>query len=415
MVLRILTMVALLLSVGCLSEPGQTGPESTAADASASTARSPDDSSQQRQSEPIDDAEQLAIKTNQQIDQLISSFEVQQKEWLSAIGKAKSSAERNQLRADSPVKEFCEQLLPLAEVQPGSAVALRVYREVLMKGDRESKLPAMQGMLEIADASPDSDQTIGTYLLLTQFGFGEAQKIAMNRLFDRSMADLTGADPATSSQAEDMLVQLVASNGDQQVKAKAARELLTRIDNDVRANLSANRLGTIATGVSGELQLAAVQRLVEHHASSNQLVDFLEHGTRRPSWETEQAIKHVCHNTTGHLQARAALAWAKYIRTRTYYSGLNDQQLASFGPQVIDYLRDENDPGELPQIELVLERYVRENEPIIKGAKERLYVLQQLSVGKTAPEIAGADLDGVEFKLSDYRGKVVFLDFWGDW
>ena len=23
--------------------------------------------------------------------------------------------------------------------------------------------------------------------------------------------------------------------------------------------------------------------------------------------------------------------------------------------------------------------------------------------------------DGVKFKLSDYRGKVVVLDFWGDW
>ena len=38
-----------------------------------------------------------------------------------------------------------------------------------------------------------------------------------------------------------------------------------------------------------------------------------------------------------------------------------------------------------------------------------------LGVGKVAPDIEGADLDGVEFKLSDYRGKVVMLDFWGDW
>ena len=37
------------------------------------------------------------------------------------------------------------------------------------------------------------------------------------------------------------------------------------------------------------------------------------------------------------------------------------------------------------------------------------------SVGAQAPEIAAEDLDGVAFKLSDYRGKVVLLDFWGDW
>ena len=36
-------------------------------------------------------------------------------------------------------------------------------------------------------------------------------------------------------------------------------------------------------------------------------------------------------------------------------------------------------------------------------------------IGNLAPEISGADIDGVKFKLSDYRGKVVVLDFWGDW
>lgn len=44
-----------------------------------------------------------------------------------------------------------------------------------------------------------------------------------------------------------------------------------------------------------------------------------------------------------------------------------------------------------------------------------LFELHNLSPGKTAPDIEGEDLDGVPFKLSDYRGKVVMLDFWGDW
>ena len=38
-----------------------------------------------------------------------------------------------------------------------------------------------------------------------------------------------------------------------------------------------------------------------------------------------------------------------------------------------------------------------------------------LDIGEVAPDIVGTDVDGVEFKLSDYRGKVVVLDFWGDW
>jgi hypothetical protein len=35
-----------------------------------------------------------------------------------------------------------------------------------------------------------------------------------------------------------------------------------------------------------------------------------------------------------------------------------------------------------------------------------------LAVGKVAPDIEGPDQDGNKFKLSDYRGKVVLLDFW---
>ena len=35
--------------------------------------------------------------------------------------------------------------------------------------------------------------------------------------------------------------------------------------------------------------------------------------------------------------------------------------------------------------------------------------------GEKAPDISGEDVDGKEFKLSDYRGKVVVLDFWGFW
>lgn len=39
----------------------------------------------------------------------------------------------------------------------------------------------------------------------------------------------------------------------------------------------------------------------------------------------------------------------------------------------------------------------------------------QRRIGVPAPEISGKDLDGVPFKLSDYRGNVIALYFSGDW
>ncbi len=48
-------------------------------------------------------------------------------------------------------------------------------------------------------------------------------------------------------------------------------------------------------------------------------------------------------------------------------------------------------------------------------AEGDLFELQHLQIGMTAPDIEGADVDDQTFKLSDYIGKVVVLDFWGDW
>lgn len=38
-----------------------------------------------------------------------------------------------------------------------------------------------------------------------------------------------------------------------------------------------------------------------------------------------------------------------------------------------------------------------------------------VDIGKSAPDIVGIDADGKKFRLSDYRGKVVLLDFWASW
>jgi hypothetical protein len=44
-----------------------------------------------------------------------------------------------------------------------------------------------------------------------------------------------------------------------------------------------------------------------------------------------------------------------------------------------------------------------------------LYELDHLQLGMQAPDFESVDQDGVAFKLSDYRGKVIVVDFWGFW
>ena len=45
-------------------------------------------------------------------------------------------------------------------------------------------------------------------------------------------------------------------------------------------------------------------------------------------------------------------------------------------------------------------------------ARAELYAIRELCVGKPAPEITGQDIDGRPLKLSDFKRKVVVIDFW---
>ena len=63
------------------------------------------------------------------------------------------------------------------------------------------------------------------------------------------------------------------------------------------------------------------------------------------------------------------------------------------------------------QIESLLAR----KKTLGQEAEARLDEMFNLAVGKPAPEIEGVDIDGKPLKLSDYKGKVVVLVFWGSW
>jgi hypothetical protein len=50
-----------------------------------------------------------------------------------------------------------------------------------------------------------------------------------------------------------------------------------------------------------------------------------------------------------------------------------------------------------------------------KRAARYLFEIERLQVGMEAPDIVGKDVNGKEIRLSQFRGKIVYLDFWGFW
>jgi hypothetical protein len=68
--------------------------------------------------------------------------------------------------------------------------------------------------------------------------------------------------------------------------------------------------------------------------------------------------------------------------------------------------------------EQALEKYANVKTPydgtVGETATRELFEIRYLAIGKEAQDIEGVDQDGQQFKLSDYRGKVVLLYFWSE-
>src|SRR5262249_19718031 len=108
-------------------------------------------------------------------------------------------------------------------------------------------------------------------------------------------------------------------------------------------------------------------------------------------------------------QAMMALAWqaGKKFAAAEYRKGEDVDKLAAAAEKAFELIV--KDYANCP-------RLMREGQRTLgEVAKSELFELRHLRIGMTAPDIEGEDLDGVKFKLSDYRGKVVVIDFWGDW
>ncbi len=128
-------------------------------------------------------------------------------------------------------------------------------------------------------------------------------------------------------------------------------------------------------------------------------------------------------------RAQACLTLAKRVKRDSELArrlaadpGMAEQIESFYGKEAAQKLRDSKPEDLEKRAEGLFERVVKEfsdlkgpEESIAKSAERELFEMRNLAVGKTAPEIEGEDIEGKTFKLSDYRGKVVLLDFWGDW
>jgi CubicO group peptidase (beta-lactamase class C family) len=130
------------------------------------------------------------------------------------------------------------------------------------------------------------------------------------------------------------------------------------------------------------------------------------------------------------IQAQACLGLAHFLRNRLQRLDLIKAQpdLARefkdlFGKEYFEELQRQDRTRAAQEAEAFFEQAAQKygNVKLAGGgtvgakAKAELFEIRHLSVGKEAADIEGEDQDGKRFKLSDYRGKVVLLDFWSEY
>ncbi|HEV3136467.1 MAG TPA: TlpA disulfide reductase family protein [Pirellulales bacterium] len=107
-------------------------------------------------------------------------------------------------------------------------------------------------------------------------------------------------------------------------------------------------------------------------------------------------------NDAAHAAYSRSMASYDVAKTRRKTEGLLEEVIAKYGDVP---LYSESAQRTAPRLRKTLGQF----------AEGLLDEIRNLAIGKPSPEIDGVGLDGQPLKLSDYRGKVVVLVFWGSW
>ncbi len=203
-------------------------------------------------------------------------------------------------------------------------------------------------------------------------------------------------------------------------------------------------IGEEHTGTNGAVR--ALIWIVEHSQGTEEpsvlareylMNDYLLHPNIGPLCDvlssrldaaSEEALRRIlAENPERGPQGRAAYALAKLLMQKADLARRSGDQKGGDERKGSGKANDARtatlDPAKLEQeAESLYEKVVEEYADVAGSrgklgalASAELFERRNLLIGKTAPDIAGEDTDGTPFKLSDYKGKVVMLDFWGNW
>ena len=336
-----------------------------------------------------------AKPVKEQLEELTAEFQLEMFDWREKYKAAKTRAALTKLTRDNPQHSYSAKLLELYEANPDDKDAQDAVRIALENKGPRTITKASKALSEIA-AEQDLEDARKSYIALTKFGNPTSQRKAVKKLLEFAEEE---TDDAVAFE------MLKAITGPQmRYKTRTAAELIWDRVKAKPEDADFELLSIVGQKAGSSSKAEAFDVMLEHHSDNEQFASVLAVVPETPNEAYEAAVKKVAKNGEGDLQLQAAVSLAQYRKIRARYldfERMPEEQLE----------RLETESKDLKELLKTFDG----DSPLHKQAQSELFELEHLVPGAEALDIVGTDLNGSELKLSDYRGKIVFLDFWGDW
>ena len=188
---------------------------------------------------------------------------------------------------------------------------------------------------------------------------------------------------------------------------KAAAKLMALVNANPKAKGALDACSWVAGSTRGDMVNSAIAVMGEHYAADEAVADAVK--SVRGSSDAHIAFFEAVLEKNANAEAQGYACYHLGLGLMESMEGaeLSEDETKAMETRIEGLFgRLESEFGDVKG---------RRGAPLAETAAADLFEFQNLRIGKTAPEIVAEDVAGVEFKLSDYRGKVVMLDFWGDW
>ncbi len=227
---------------------------------------------------------------------------------------------------------------------------------------------------------------------------------------------------------------------DRKKKTKIVREMLPQMNDyikpvmgivkkDPKSDEAFEGLLWIASRVRQPKKRDEIMDLVlTHHIDREGMGQFVLGMARsRPAKKSEERLVKIFENNQHDgVKGKAAYALITYF-TSVKEMKSNERAIEFYKKAGNDELIEYLEAADNKSLDAKINKYIgiaqknyadvvlRGELTIGKKIEGIVFERDRLQIGMRVPDIEGEDIDGTEFKLSDYKGKVVMIDFWGDW